>query len=177
MKALSRWFVVFTVLSSLKAQPSPPLRFEASIPLPGVQGRIDHMSIDSQGGRLFVAALGNNTVEVVDVKHRKRIHTISGLHEPQGVLYVPAVNRLFVANGDDGTVRVFDGSSYAAIRTIPVGDDADNIRYGPERHLIYVGYGSGGIAVLAADGTKIADIPLDAHPESFQLEKNGLACL
>jgi len=48
-----------------------------------------------------------------------------------------------------------------------------NIRYGPERHLIYVGYGSGGIAVLTADGTKIADIPLDAHPESFQVEKNG----
>lgn len=165
--------IILAALSSLKALPNPPLRFETSIALPDVRGRIDHLSIDTQGGRLFVAALGNNTVEVIDLKARRRIHTISGLHEPQGVLYVPSVNRLFVANGDDGTVRIFDGSSYAAFKTIPLGEDADNIRYDAERHVIYVGYGSGGLAVLNEDGVKTADIPLDAHPESFQLEKGG----
>ncbi len=39
--------------------------------MPNVQGRIDHMAIDVAGQRLFVAALGNNTLEVVDVKNAK----------------------------------------------------------------------------------------------------------
>lgn len=165
--------LAFAALSGINAQSTPPLRLETSIRLPGVQGRIDHMSVDTRGGRLFVAALGNNTVEVIDLKQEKLIHAIAGLHEPQGVLYVAAVNRLFVANGDDGTVRMFDGSSYAALKTIPLSEDADNIRYDAGRHLIYVGYGSGGLAILTENGTKAGDISLDAHPESFQLAKNG----
>jgi hypothetical protein len=44
-----------------------PLRLEKTILLPDVQGRIDHLSLDVKNQRLFVAALGNNTVEVVDV--------------------------------------------------------------------------------------------------------------
>ena len=154
-------------------QSNVPLRLKSTILLPGVQGRIDHMSIDAQGERLFLAALGNNTVEVIDLKQGKRVYSIAGLHEPQGVLYLPALKRLFVAGADDGTVRMFDGSSYAEVRTTALGSDADNIRYDAERRLIYVGYGSGGLAILREDGTKTSNIPLDAHPESFQLEKNG----
>ena len=48
-----------------------PLRFVDTIPLPGVEGRIDHMALDIAGQRLFVAALGNNTVEVVDLGARR----------------------------------------------------------------------------------------------------------
>jgi DNA-binding beta-propeller fold protein YncE len=158
---------------ALHGQSGSPLRLENTIPLPDVQGRIDHMSIDVQGERLFVAALGNNTVEVVDLKQAKRVHSIPGLQEPQGALYLPGLKRLFIANADDGTVRIFDGRTYAEIKTTHLGDDADNVRYDAERHLIYVGYGSGGLAVLSEDGTKNNNIPLDAHPESFQLEKNG----
>src|SRR5437868_6933068 len=91
-----------------RAQITEPLRLRVSIPLPDVEGRIDHMSMDVKTQRLFVAALGNNTVEVIDVAQGKRIHTISGLREPQGVLYVPEAKRLYVANGVDGTVQIFD---------------------------------------------------------------------
>src|SRR5512132_3360050 len=86
-----------------------PLTLEKTIPLPGVQGRIDHLSIDLAGQRLFVAALGNDTVEVVDLKQGKAGHRITGLAEPQGVLYVPSANRLYVANGKDGSLRIYDG--------------------------------------------------------------------
>jgi hypothetical protein len=37
---------------------SEPLKLEATIPMPNVQGRIDHLSIDLKGQRLFVAAWG-----------------------------------------------------------------------------------------------------------------------
>ena len=155
------------------AQSTAPLQLEKTIELSDVQGRIDHMSLDIKGERLFVAALGNNTIEVVDLKTGKRVNTISGLKEPQGVLYVPGANRLYVANGEDGTVRVFDASSLKELKSLAYGDDADNLRYDSGKQHIYVGFGSGGLGEFDMDGRRIAETKLDAHPESFQLEKNG----
>jgi YVTN family beta-propeller protein len=131
------------------------------------------MFLDVSRDLLFVAALGNNTVEVIDVKKGSRIRSIPGLREPQGVLYLPDVKKLYVANGDDGTLRIFDGSSYELTKTTKLGDDADNIRFDAKKKQIYVGYGNGALAVMNEDGTEVAEISLDAHPESFQLEKRG----
>jgi DNA-binding beta-propeller fold protein YncE len=155
------------------AQTNEPLKFEKSIELPGVQGRIDHMSIDVKGQRLFASALGNNTVEVVDLKAGKRANTISGLKEPQGALYVADKDRLFVASSKDGTVKMFDGTSFELLKTVEYGDDADNLRYDAERQRVYVGFGGGALGELDTDGQKAGETKLDAHPESFQLEKGS----
>jgi DNA-binding beta-propeller fold protein YncE len=169
-----RVFVILLALADLAwGQTNQPLRLEKTIELPEVQGRIDHLSVDVKGQRLFVSALGNNTVEVIDLKAGKRLKTISGLQEPQGVLYVPATDRLYVANAKDGRVRVFDGSSYAPLKSLDYGDDADNLRYDSARKRIYVGYGSGALGEIDDEGNKAGEIKLDAHPESFQLEKDN----
>src|SRR5215471_3160058 len=89
-----------------------PLQFEKSIPLESVSGRIDHMAADPKGGRLFVAALGNKTLEVIDWNSGKTIKSIAGLDEPQGIVYRSDSNRLYVATGGDGSVQMFDGSSF-----------------------------------------------------------------
>jgi DNA-binding beta-propeller fold protein YncE len=150
------------------------LRLVQTIPLPAVEGRIDHLDVDVQGQRLFVSALGNNTLEVLDLAAGKRLRSITGLKEPQGVYYVPALNRIFVANGDDGTCRIFDGSSYNQLDTVNYASDADNCRYDAAQKQIYVGYGEGALGILdAATGHKLADIKLPAHPESFRLEESG----
>jgi YVTN family beta-propeller protein len=121
--------VLLAFALSAWGQASQPLQLEKSIELPDVDGRIDHMSVDVKGGRLFVSALGNNTLEVIDTKAGKRAKTIGGLQEPQGVLFVPGVDRLYVANSKDGSVRIFDGSSYAPLKTLDYRDDADNLHY------------------------------------------------
>ena len=77
-----------------------------------VSGRIDHMAIDPNRHRMFVAELGNNTVGVVDLKERKVIHVIRGLKEPQGVAYVPSSDMLYVANAGDGSVRIFRADNF-----------------------------------------------------------------
>jgi DNA-binding beta-propeller fold protein YncE len=167
-------FIILGALVGLGwGQAAQPLRLEKTIELPDVQGRIDHMSIDVKGQRLFVSALGNNTLEVVDLKTGRRAHTIGQLKEPQGVLYVPETNRLYVANGNDGSFRIFDGGSYAPLKTLDYGDDADNVRYDVAHQRIYVGYGGGGLGEIDSDGNKVSDTKLDAHPESFQLEKDS----
>src|SRR3981189_1146527 len=92
-------------LSVAQSGASEPLKLEATIPMADVEGRIDHLSIDLKGQRLFVAALGNNSLEIVDLKENKLVHTINGLSEPQGIAYIPSSNRVFVANGKDGSAR------------------------------------------------------------------------
>src|SRR6516225_8287724 len=170
MLALVLSFLTAVLVSAQAAQ---PLNLEKTIELPNVQGRIDHMSVDVKGQRLFVSALGNNTVEVIDIKAGKRIKTITGLAEPQGGLYVPASDRFYVANAKDGSVRIFDGTSYALLKTIEYGDDADNLRYDAAKQTTFVGYGSGALGEIDNAGRKAAETKLDAHPESFQLEKNS----
>jgi DNA-binding beta-propeller fold protein YncE len=151
-----------------------PLKLKQTILLPGVEGRIDHFAFDPVGERLFVCALGNNTVEVLDLRKGQRAHTISGLGAPQGVGYVPEVNRLFVANDKGGICEIYDGKSFQTVGQLNLEDDADNVRYDDARKKIYVGFGNGGIAVVdAADGKQVGSIKLGAHPEAFQLEKSG----
>jgi DNA-binding beta-propeller fold protein YncE len=143
------------------------------IGLPNVAGRIDHFSADVKGQRLFMSALGNHTVEVLDVQSGKRVHTIPDLAEPQGLYYDPSSNRLFVACASDGAAKVFDGRTFQLLDTVKFSADADNIRYDARGQRVIVGYGDGALAFLDANGKKTGEIALDAHPESFQLEKGG----
>lgn len=150
------------------------LVLERTIPLDNVAGRIDHMAVDVSGRRLFVSALGNNTVEVVDLAQGKRTQSLSGFAEPQGIVYVPKFDRFFVANGSDGTCRICNGRTLETVGLVQLGDDADNVRYDEKSKRVYVGYGSGALAAIdARTGEKIADIPLSGHPESFRLAAGG----
>ncbi len=157
-----------------------PLALVQQIPLPGVQGRIDHLAVDVGQQRLYVAALGNNTVEVIDLEAGRRVTSVTGLHEPQGIAVVADLKRVVIANGEGGQVQVrdTDDARLHVTQTISLSDDADNVRYDPRATRVYVGYGGGGgggalAAINPANGEKLGDIPLAGHPESFQLEKNG----
>src|SRR5438067_917305 len=150
------------------------LQLTQTIRLPGVEGRIDHMELDAASDRLFVCALGNNTVEVLDLRKGERIHSITGLGAPQGIAYVPELNRIFIANDKGGICKIYDGRSLQAVGELDFKDDADNVRYDDATKKIYVGFGSGGIAIVnAPDGKQIGSIKLSAHPEAFELEKAG----
>jgi hypothetical protein len=151
-----------------------PLRLEIKIPLGSVKGRIDHMAADVARQRLFVAELGNDSLGVVDLKARKLASRIAGLKEPQGVGYFAATDTVYVANAADGSVRLFRGEALEPAGLIDLKSDADNIRVDADKKQVLVGYGSGAIAVIdPATQTKIADVPLRAHPEGFQLSDTG----
>ncbi|HVA98875.1 MAG TPA: YncE family protein [Bacteroidia bacterium] len=162
-------------LNGCNAQPqSNSLKLIATIQLPDISGRIDHLSFDKKDQKLFIAALGNNSVEVVDLKNKKIIHSIKNLHEPQGVVFIPESNSIFVANGDDGECDVFNADSFQKTNSIKLSGDADNVRYDATDKKIYVGYGDGGIAIIDATTFKlITEIKLSGHPESFQIDNSA----
>ncbi len=162
------------LLLQTKAVESAPLRLAQTIPLPEVEGRIDHLAADITGQRLFVSALGNNTVEIIDLKTHKQIRNIRGLSDPQGIVYVPESNRLFVDNGGDGSCQVFDGEFFKPLARFDFKEDADNLRYDAPAGTVYTGFGNGAIGIIDAKELKPkGEIKLTAHPESFQLEGNG----
>jgi len=155
------------------AQPAP-LTLEAKIPLGAVRGRIDHMAVDTDRQLLFIAELGNDSVGIVDLKAGTVARRLSGLREPQGVGWHGPTGTLYVANAGDGSVRLFQAPDFHAIGQIPLGDDADNVRLDGRRERIVVGYGKGALAVIDPKSrTKLADIRLKAHPESFQIDESG----
>ena len=148
------------------------IELSAKIILPHVSGRIDHIAYDPANHLAFVAALGNNSVEVVNIDTRQVVRSIKDLNEPQGIAYIPSLQQIVVANGGNGACTFFDEKTFRQSGSVDLKDDADNIRYDTLSGLLYVGYGSGGISIIDPAGMKqIASIPLDDHPESFQFSK------
>src|ERR1700756_2469556 len=129
---------------------APPVREVQEIPLPGVQGRLDHFTIDTKRKRVIFSGLGNDTVQVVDVFAGRMVHQIDGLAQPQGTLYLAEWDKLFVANSANGHVDVYDGAKFTPLDHIDFGEgsDPDNLRYDAAAKKIYLGYGEGAIAVI-----------------------------
>jgi DNA-binding beta-propeller fold protein YncE len=156
-----------------QGQVSVQLELVRTIALPNVSGRIDHLAVDVPHQRLFVAELGNGSVDRIDLSSGET-RRIEGLKEPQGLVYLPDRDELVVASGGDGTVRFFDASSLEPVGSVSLGDDADNVRVDPKIGQIVIGYGSGALAILdPARRAVVRTIALGAHPEGFQIDGEG----
>ena len=142
------------------------LRPIATIALPNVAGRIDHLGFDAARERLFVAARGNNTVEVIDTSKNAHLRSLSGFHEPQGVAVLPDLGAVAVANGDTGTLQLIDASTLQTRSTTDIGGDADNVRYDSAGKRLFVAY-QGGIAIVDPIGRVVQRIQINGHPMPF----------
>jgi len=115
---LAAW--VLPPRASWAAEPgTPPLVLERTIPLQS-SGRIDHMAVDLRRGRLFVAELGNGSVDVVDLATGRAVHRFAGLREPQGVGYAPQADLVAVACSTAGTSRLRARSDWAGTPTMSI---------------------------------------------------------
>jgi DNA-binding beta-propeller fold protein YncE len=167
--------------SVASAENGPALKLVQTIQLPEVDGRIDHFAIDVKGRRAFLAALAKNTIEVVDLRVRRVIHTVPGFAKPQGVLFIPKFNKLFVASGADGSVKTLDGTTFAVIHAASVSLGADAIGYDPRSKEMYVGSGGGDankeqgdLTVFnVATGAQVAALVTDAHAGGSVVEGQG----
>jgi len=168
------WLLFFNCMSSCNGQPvfgDSLLHLDKTIVLKDVKGRIDHLDVNLQDQVLYVAALGNNTVEAVDLRNNKVIGSIKNMDEPQGICYIPQQHEILIANGGNGECYFYNVHSFKKVATVSLKSDADDVRYDEEKGKIYVGYGSGGIAVLDANThQQTGDVKLPGHPESFQID-------
>jgi len=167
-------FVVFAVAAAFQPAAPAPLSLAATIDLPRVEGRIDHLAFDAASERLLVAALGNNTVEVVDVKAGRHLRSLPQFREPQGIAVASDARLVGVAEGQGAGLTLLHADDYSPARTVRLGDDSDNVRYDAAAKRLYVGFASGALGAIApAEGTVLGQVKLAGHPESFQLERSG----
>jgi YVTN family beta-propeller protein len=161
--------VVAFLALPLTAQ-AAPLVPDDVVALPDTGGRIDHLAVDLGRKHLFVAELGNGTVDVIDLATRKVIHRISGLKEPQGIAYEAKSDLVAVASGGDGTLRLYGAADFKPCGVVKLGDDADNVRVDSRNGHLVVGYGDGALAVIdPVKAVKLSEVKLPGHPESFRL--------
>jgi hypothetical protein len=163
--------------STAMAQSTGPLTVLKTIPLPGVSGKFDHFAYDGSANRLFAAATGNHTVEVIDVSAGKVLQQIGGLGKPHGLAWVAESGRLFVADGTLAALKVYDGTPFKLIATLPLSDDADDMVYDETTKLLYVGHGGsaaaapGRVAIVDTVRLVIVDnLPMEAHPEALEID-------
>jgi DNA-binding beta-propeller fold protein YncE len=173
-------FLLFVTAVSASSQPSSPLQLRQTIPLPGVSGKFDHFAIDLAGKRLFAAATGNHSVEVIDLKSGQVAQSIGGLGKPHGLAWVEETRSLYVADGTLAELRVYQGAPLKLAGAIKLSDDADDMVYDAGHQLLYVGHGGGGTAapgrvavVDTANFRLIANLPVAAHPEALDLDVAG----
>lgn len=129
VKALA---VVAVVLFGAASASSQSLVLAQAIDLPAVTGRIDHLNLDLEGNLLFVAALAAGSLEVIDLRTRKRMARLTSLSEPQGVAYLPARHRVVQSYIGGGASR-----SGRLGRDIDLAGPSQHVR--PQDALIDVG--------------------------------------
>jgi DNA-binding beta-propeller fold protein YncE len=113
--------------------------------VPGDAEKFDHFGVDLKHGRLFASPETAHTIEVLDIRTGKHIHTIPIGGEAHSILYREDLNRIYVADGGGdgkpGALRILDGASYAPFKTISLLEDADNFGYDPANRHLYVSNG------------------------------------
>jgi len=164
--------VAGSVLTGAAQALAQPLVLAQTIDLPAVAGRIDHLAIDLEGKRLFVAALAAGSLEVIDLRAGKRVARFAPLSEPQGVAYDAARRRVVVASGGSGRVDAYE-SAPRPVAGVGDLDDADNLRFDARAGRLFVGYGRA-LAVLDPERWAVTRrIALPGHPEAFEHEPPG----
>ncbi len=104
---------------------------------------IDHLDVNLKDRVVYTAALGNNTLEAIDLTTGKIIHTIKDLDEPQGIGCIPQSREIVVANGGNGDCYFYNARTFEKLATIHLAADADDVRYDSANKKIYIGYGHG----------------------------------
>ena len=161
-------------VGSLTAAPVEPLELKQTIIMTEVQSQLDHMAFDAKRNRLYVAALGNGSVEVIDLTSGKVVHRLTSQSQAQAVLYLPEFDLLVVSSRGLGKCFFYSAESFELLRTVDGKLLADNLRYDPIEKRVYLGYGNGGIAVIDPQTAQVtADYPVAAHPEGFEIERSG----
>ncbi|MDA8325322.1 MAG: hypothetical protein M0033_03800 [Nitrospiraceae bacterium] len=164
------FFLIFLLLPT-RAFCGSKLTLLRQIELPGVNGRLDHMAIDLKRQVLFVAAYGNNSLEIIDLRRGKLIRSVKSLDGPQDVKYIPGEDLIAVSDDGDGTLRIFKAGSLKLVKAVNFRNDADNMRLDPSGKRLYLAYGEGAIGIVSLpEIRRSGDIRLGAHPESFQID-------
>jgi DNA-binding beta-propeller fold protein YncE len=140
-------------------------------------GKFDHFAIDQDKNRLFIAATGNQSVEVLDLNSGKVTQSVTGFGKPHGLAWVAETKNLYASDGTRADLKIIAGDPLKTVKSIKLSDDADDMVYDAKTHLLYVGHGGSDTAnpasIAIVDTQKqqlVKNLPVAAHPEGLEID-------
>lgn len=172
--ALIAGVIHFTFLSICIAQQDTTyLKLVNIIVLQNISGRLGHMAYNEKQGVVYLAALSNNTMEVVDLQNKKTIRSVKSLRQPIDVEYISNIDLVFVACLGDGLCRAFNTNTFKEETSFRFDNNVSLVRYSPAFQILYIGYGEGAIALIDGNTLKYkTTIKLPVHPEAMVIDEN-----
>ncbi len=156
------------ILTFSLAQAADPLELMQTVKLEGKAGKLDHLAVDVNGERLFVANKPNNTLDVIDLKTGKLIKQIADQGKVSGVAYSEDLDLVFVGNGS-GTCNAFECKGYKSAFSTKL-TKPDNVNYHAGTKMLYVAHGQTISGLDAKTGEVKATIALPGDAHGFAID-------
>ena len=151
--------------------PALPLGVVGDYPLTGNANRFDYASLDEARGVLWLAHMGDGSVEAFDVKTNRVKLTVplSPNASVRGIFTVGG--KVYAAAQGLGGVVVLDGGSGKRLATVPAGD-VDGLAYDPVTQRIFVSDESGGreTVIAARSNRAIGNVALGGEAGNTQYD-------
>jgi len=144
----------------------------ASIPLPGNTSRFDYQSIDPARRLLFIAHLGDSSIDVIDTSAQRVLKVINDVDSVHGVLVVPELHRLYATATGSNELAVIDERTLRIVARSPAGEYPDGIAYAPRERKLFISDESGGTVTVvdARSNRRLATISLGGEAGNTQYD-------
>jgi len=139
--------------------------------------RLESMSLEKSGQRLFVNMTGVNSIGVVDRQKRAVVQTwpIAAAQENVSMQYDESTHRLFVTTRKPSRLVVVNSDTGKEVTSLEVADYVDDLAYDAAHHRLYIpgGGGQGAVTVVEQQGADnyrvIATIPTKPGAKTARL--------
>ena len=139
--------------------------------------RLESMSIEKSGTRLFVNMTGINSIGVLDREKRAVVQTwpVTAGKDNVPLQYDEATHRLFLATRKPSKLVVVNADNGKEVRSLDVADYVDDLAYDSAHHRLYLpgGGGNGAVTVVEQSGADdykiIATVPTKPGAKTARL--------
>jgi DNA-binding beta-propeller fold protein YncE len=126
-----------------------PLALVHDVPLPGRPTRFDYQWVDSARGRLYIAHLGDDSIDVVDLRSDKVVGVIGGLPRVHGVLAVPERHLVLATVTGDKALALIDDRTLVVRARVPAGEYPNGLAFDSRTARAFVSNNEGlGVGVV-----------------------------
>ena len=103
-------------------------------------GEFDHAAVDLVDDRLYVAHPSNDSVELLDLRARRHLGSLAGLHGVAGVWVDSGARLLFTSNRGEDSASVFrlGGVEPVELFRVPTGSRPNGMAFDAHRNLLMI---------------------------------------
>jgi DNA-binding beta-propeller fold protein YncE len=127
--------------------------------------------------QVFVSAAGAHDVAIINDQTLAVTTRIGGIRFPDGIAYVPGLEKIFVSDESGGADVGIDVRTNTKLSTIALGGEAGNTHYDSVSHCVLVAVQTRNqlVAIDPASEKIVAryDLPGSDHPHGFAIDEIG----